>query len=48
MNTSWNGLNDVLLRHEVDVPAGAAAVKVHVAIDNDFQAFWNGTDISGV
>lgn len=45
--TSWSGVTDLLVRKEVVLPAGAADVKVGVAIDNDIQVFWNGVDISG-
>jgi alpha-tubulin suppressor-like RCC1 family protein len=45
--TSWTGNTDILLRREVNMPAGASGVRVSVAIDNDIQVFWNGNDISG-
>ena len=46
-STNWNGLNDILLRKHLSLPAGTTNVTVWVAIDNDVQVFWNGTDISG-
>lgn len=45
--TSWTGNTDILLRKAVNLPAGGQDVQVSVAIDNDIQLFWNGTDISG-
>jgi alpha-tubulin suppressor-like RCC1 family protein len=45
--TSWTGNTDILLRKQVNLPAGALDVQVSVAIDNDIQVFWNGADISG-
>jgi RHS repeat-associated protein len=45
--TLWDGLTDVVTRMTINVPAGTAGVRVSVAIDNDVQVFWNGTDISG-
>jgi YD repeat-containing protein len=46
-STNWNGLNDILLRKHLSLPAGTTNVTVWVAIDNDVQVFWNGTDVSG-
>lgn len=44
--TSWTGVNDLLVRKEVVVPSGTSDVAVSIAIDNDVQVFWNGVDVS--
>jgi hypothetical protein len=47
IQTTWPLLTDLLLRKSFTLPAGASAVEVGVAIDNDIQVFVNGVDISG-
>jgi hypothetical protein len=46
VRTTWPVSTDLLLRKLFTLPAGAQAVKVAVAIDNDIQVFVNGVDIS--
>ncbi len=46
VRTTWPLATDILLRKAFTLPAGASAVKVAVAIDNDIQVFINGVDIS--
>jgi hypothetical protein len=46
VQTHWSVNTDLLLRKSFALPAGAQAVKVGVAIDNDIQIFINGVDIS--
>jgi hypothetical protein len=46
VRTNWAINTDLLLRKRFTLPAGAQAVKVAVAIDNDIQIFVNGVDIT--
>ena len=47
--TNWDVDTDMLLRRSVNVPVGTTNVEVGVAIDNDFFAYWDGSQIgSGV
>jgi hypothetical protein len=46
-NTFWNSNTDMLLRRRITLPSGTMQVKVYVAIDNDVQVWFNGTDVSG-
>lgn len=47
VRTRWPLGTDLLVRREIDLPAGARSLKIGVAIDNDVQVFVNGVDISG-
>lgn len=47
VRTPWRLGTDLLVRREVDLPAGARSLKIGVAIDNDVQVFVNGVDVSG-
>ena len=41
--TLWPIDTDVLVRRTINFPAGASAVSVGIAIDNDVDVYWNGT-----
>ena len=40
--TLWPIDTDVLVRRTINFPAGASAVSVGIAIDNDVDVYWNG------
>jgi hypothetical protein len=46
--TKWSRETDLLVRRSVSLPAGTTDVMVHVAIDNDFDLFWNGTNVASI
>jgi len=46
--THWSRATDLLVRRSILLPAGATDVKVYVAIDNDFDLFWNGTNVTSI
>jgi hypothetical protein len=43
--TNWDLDTDMLVRRSVTVPVGTSSVTVGVAIDNDFVAYWDGSQI---
>lgn len=45
--TQWDVGTDMLLRRQVVVPAGATAVSVYIAIDNDLAVWWDGVSVGG-
>lgn len=45
--TTWNINSEIVVRRDVEIPAGATDVRVSVAADNDVEVRWNGQDISG-
>jgi hypothetical protein len=46
VRTPWPLGTDLLLRREVDLPAGARRLRIEMMIDNDAQLFVNGVDLS--
>ncbi len=47
VRTTWNINTDIVVRRDIELPAGATDVNVSVAADNDVEVRWNGQDISG-
>ena len=45
-NTNWDTETVLLLRKWFNLPAGGEKVKIYLAIDNDAQVYFNGTDVS--
>jgi Domain of unknown function (DUF6531) len=41
--TAWSANTDVLVRRHISFSAGTTGLTVGIAVDNDVQAFWNGT-----
>lgn len=46
VRTAWPLGTDLLLRREIDLPAGARGLRIEMMIDNDAQLFVNGVDLS--
>lgn len=43
--THWDVNTDILLRKAISLPAGTSGVTVNVAVDNDINVYWNGTQV---
>ena len=46
IHVQWPASRDFLERKHITLPANVQNVKVSVALHNDVQVFWNGTDVS--
>ncbi len=48
IKTDWASNTDILVRRDIDIPAGTMGLTIHLAIDNNAVVYWNGTQVGSV